>query len=56
MKESENEDTIKKHLKLIPYNEGTFEEKTILNLLSGYFSSNSDQFEDWPNLIKTYKK
>ena len=56
MKESENEDTIKKHLKLIPYNEGTFEEKTILILVSGYFSSKSDQFEDWANLIKTYKK
>jgi hypothetical protein len=56
IKESENEDTIKKHLKLIPYKKGEFEEKTILILISGYLSSESDQFHDWKQLIKVYEK
>ena len=55
MKESENEDTIKKHLKLIPYKMGTFEDKNILILISGYLSSESDQFKDWQQLINVYK-
>ena len=56
MKETENEETIEKQLKLIPYKEGNFEEKTILILVSGYFSSKSNHFEDWEKLIKIYKK
>ena len=56
MKESKNEDTIENHLKLIPYNQGTFEEKTILILVSGYFSSKSDHFEEWENLISVYEQ
>ena len=56
IKESENTDTIKKHLKLVPYTKGKFEEKTILILISGYFSSEDDQFKEWNNLIKVYKK
>ena len=56
IKESENTDTIKKHLKLVPFTEGKFEEKTILILISGYFSSEDDQFKEWNNLIKVYKK
>ena len=56
IKESENTDTIKRHLKLIPFNEGKFEEKTILILISGYLSSEDNQFKEWKNLINVYKK
>ena len=56
MKDSENEDTIEKHLKLIPYNQGQFEEQSILILVSGYFSSKSDHFEEWENLISVYEQ
>ena len=56
MKESENTDTIKRHLKLIPYNYGKFEEKKILILISGYFSSEDDQPKEWENFISEYKK
>ena len=56
MKESENENTIKKHLKLTPYKQDKYEEQTILILISGYFSSESDPFKDWKKLIKVYKK
>ena len=53
---SENEDTIKRHLKLIPYDGGEYEEKTILILISGYFSSEDDHPKEWNNLIKVYEK
>jgi hypothetical protein len=56
MKESENENTIKKHLKLTPYKQDKYKEQTILILISGYFSSESDPFKDWKKLIKVYKK
>jgi len=56
IKDSEDEDTIEKHLKLIPYEKNKYIEKTILILISGYFSSNSDHFEEWEQLINIYKK
>jgi hypothetical protein len=56
IKESENTDTIKRHLKLIPFNEGKFEEKTILILISGYLSSKDNHFKEWKQLINVYQK
>ena len=56
IKDLEDEDTIEKHLKLIPYKKNNYTEKTILILISGYFSSNSDHFEEWDQLINIYKK
>ena len=56
IKESENTDTIKRHLKLIPYNKGKFEEKTILILVSGYLSSGDDQLKEWKELTNVYQK
>ena len=56
LKKAENEDTIKNHLKLIPYSKNTFEEKTILILISGYLSPNDDHFKEWKPLIKVFKK
>ena len=56
IKDLEDEDTIEKHLKLIPYEKNNYTEKTILILISGYFSSNSDHFEEWDQLINIYKK
>ena len=56
IKDTEDEDTIEKHLKLIPYEKNKYTEKTILILISGYFSSNSDHFEEWEQLINIYKK
>ena len=55
MNDSENENTIKKHLKLIPYKKGKFEEKTILILISGFYSSNSKHYKDWKGLITVYE-
>ena len=56
IKDSEDEDTIEKHLKLIPYEKNKYTEKTILIIISGYFSSNVDHFEEWEQLINIYKK
>ena len=55
MEKSENDDTIKKHLKLIPYTKGKFEEQTILILISGWLSSKDNHYEQWGNFIKVYK-
>jgi len=55
MKKSKNDNTIENHLKLIPYKEENYKEKTILILISGYLSSNDDHFEEWNDLIKVYK-
>ena len=56
IKDSEEEDTIERYLKLIPYEENKYNEKTILILISGYLSSNSDHFDEWNQLINLYKK
>ena len=56
IKDAEDKDTIEKHLKLIPYKKNKYTKKTILILISGYFSSNSDHFEEWEQLINIYKK
>jgi hypothetical protein len=56
IKDTEDKDTIEKHLKLIPYKKNKYTKKTILILISGYFSSNSDHFEEWEQLINIYKK
>ena len=53
---SENKDTIKRHLKLIRYAGGQYEEKTILILISGYFSSEDDHPKEWNNFVKVYEK
>ena len=55
IRNTENKDTIKEHLKLIPLSEGLFEEKTILILISGYYSSKDDHYQEWEQLIKVYK-
>lgn len=56
IKDTEDEDTIEKYLKLIPYKENKYPEKTILILISGYFSSNSNHQNKWKELIKIYEK
>ena len=56
IKDIEDEDTIEKHLKLIPYKENKYTEKTILILISGYFSSNSNHLNKWKELIKIYEQ
>ena len=55
MKNSKNEDTLKNHLKLIPYKKNIYKEKTILILISGYLSPNDDHFKELKQLIKVYK-
>ena len=56
VKERNIQDTIENHLKLIPYKEDIFSEGTIVILISGYFSSKSNHFEEWKELIKVYQK
>ena len=56
MKKRKDDNTIENHLKLIPYQKQDYKEKTILILISGYFSSNDDHFKEWNELIKVYKK
>jgi len=56
IKEPKDENTLKNHLKLIPYQKKDYKGKTILILISGYFSSNDDHSKEWNNLIKVYKK
>ena len=55
IRNTENKDTIKEHLKLIPLSEGLFEEKTILILISGYYSRKDGHYQEWEQLIKVYK-
>ena len=43
-------------MKLIPYNQGKYEEKTILILISGYFSCLDEHSKEWQNLITSYTK
>ena len=47
--------TIKNHLKLIPYQKN-IEGKNILILISGYLSSKSEHSKEWSKLIEVYKK
>ena len=56
MKKQKDDNTIENHLKLIPYQKQNYKEKTVLILISGYFSSNDDHFKEWNELIKVYKK
>ena len=57
IKKSNNDDeTIKNYLKLIPYKQGKYEEKTILILISGYFSCLDEHSKEWQNLITSYTK
>jgi len=56
VRDIKDEDTIGKHLKLIPYKENKYTEKTILILISGYFSSNSNHYNKWKELIKIYEQ
>ena len=56
IKEPKDENTIKNHLKLIPYQKNDYKGKNILILISGYFSSNDEHSKEWNNLIKVYKK
>ena len=56
IKDPEDEDKIKNYLKLIPYKENKFTERTILVLISGYFSSKSNHVNKWKELIKIYEK
>jgi esterase/lipase superfamily enzyme len=56
LKKPKDKNTIKNHLKLIPYQKNDDKGKTILILISGYFSSNDDHFKEWNELIKVYKK
>ena len=57
IKKSKNDDeTIKNYLKLIPYRKGKYEEKTILILISGYFSCLDEHSKEWQNLISAYTK
>ena len=56
LKEQNIQDTIENHLKLIPYKEDIFSEGTIVILISGYFSSKSNHFDEWKELIKVYQK
>ena len=50
------EDTIKNHLKLIPYQKNDYKGTNILILISGYMSSKDDHSKEWSKLIKIYKK
>ena len=56
IKRSNDEETIKNYLKLIPYNQGKYEEKTILILISGYLSCLDEHAKEWQHLIKSYTK
>ena len=55
MKKPAEINTIKNHLKLIPYQKN-IEGKNILILISGYLSSKSEHSKEWSKLIEVYKK
>ena len=55
-KSSNDDETIKNYLKLIPYKKGKYEEKTILILISGYLSTEDVHPKEWEYLIASYTK
>lgn len=55
LKKSTQENTIKNHLKLIPYQKN-IKGRNILILISGYLSSNGEHSKEWNKLIEVYIK